>query len=192
MESFDWAEDIFFFDENWKATKDDQEREDKLREQLLVDLSSNRISRRVIQKNASLPISELMELISSEEFSATSTWYFPGDLCCFYPKVMEYKSKSTQVCDISGALIQAGSLYYTYRPFLENLTRKRKFVLKRTIKAEIGYYDFFPKSLIEFENLACNLASGSCQGEYDYYDLSKRIGETLPLKELKKRKGAKL
>ena len=64
------------------------------------------------------------------------------------------------------------------------------YVLKRTIQTEVGYYDFFPKTLYEFEELSMKLGSPFEieDPDYDYYDLSKRLGQYLSLTELKKSK----
>ena len=161
-----------------------------LRMELIKNLECDRISRKVILDNPTISVHELEELLETIYIDSTSTLYFPNDICCFYPKITEQKAKTIKTCDISGSIIMPNSTYYSYRPMLDNLTTGKTYVLKRTIQTEISYYDFFPKTLYEFEELSMKLGSPFEieDTDYDYYDLSKRLGQYLPLVELKKSK----
>lgn len=161
-----------------------------LRMELIKNLECDRISRKVILDNPTISVNELEELLETIYIDSTSTLYFPNDLCCFYPKITEQKAKTIKTCDISGSIIMPNSSYYSYRPMLDNLTTGKTYVLKRTIQTEVGYYDFFPKTLYEFEELSMKLGSPFEieDPDYDYYDLSKRLGQYLSLTELKKSK----
>jgi len=161
-----------------------------LRENLIKELALDRISKKVILDNPTLSKEKIEELLNQAYLDNTSTLYFPNDICCFYPKITEQKSKNIRTCDISGAIIMPNSRYYSYRPMLDNLTTGKTYVLKRTIQTEISYYDFFPKTLFEFEELSLKLGSpfNIEDDYYNYYDLSKRLGQHLALTELKKNK----
>ena len=161
-----------------------------LRKGLIKGLECDRISRKIILDNSSLSVNELEELLESVYIDSTSSFYFPGDLCLFYPKIVEYRTKVVRTCDISSSIIMPGSFYYNYRPMIDNLTTGKTYVLKRSIQTEVGYYDFFPQTLYEFEELSMKLGSSFEveDTDYNYYDLSKRLGEYLPLVELKKGK----
>lgn len=161
-----------------------------LRMELIKNLECDRISRKVILDNPTISVNELEELLENVYIDSTSTLYFPNDICCFYPKIIEQKSKTVRTCDISGSIIMPNSTYYSYRPMLDNLTTGKTYVLKRTIQTEISYYDFFPKTLYEFEELSMKLGNPFEieDTDYDYYDLSKRLGQYLSLTELKKSK----
>ena len=170
--------------------KDNKEELLLLRGELIKNLECDRISRKVILDNPSLSVDELEELLESVYIDSTSSFYFPGDLCLFYPKIVEYRTKVLRSCDISSSIIMPGSFYYNYRPMIDNLTTGKTYVLKRTIQTEISYYDFFPKTLYEFEELSMKLGNPFEieDTDYDYYDLSKRLGQYLSLTELKKSK----
>lgn len=161
-----------------------------LRGELIKELECDRISKKIILENPTLSVNELEELLENAYMDSTSILYFPNDLCCFYPKITEQKAKTIRICDISGSIIMPNSTYYSYRPMLDNLTTGKTYVLKRTIQTEISYYDFFPKTLYEFEELSMKLGSSFEleDTDYNYYDLSKRLGEYLPLTELRKDK----
>lgn len=170
--------------------KDNKEELLLLRGELIKELECDRISRKIILDNPSLSINELEELLGSVYIDSTSTFYFPGDLCVFYPKIVEYRTKGIRMCDISNSIIMPGSFYYNYRPMVDNLTTGKTYVLKRSIQTEVSYYDFFPQTLYEFEELSMKLGNPYEieDTDYNYYDLSKRLGEYLPLVELKKGK----
>ena len=170
--------------------KDNKEELLLLRGELIKNLECDRISRKVILDNPTISVNELEELLETIYIDSTSTLYFPNDICCFYPKITEQKAKTIKTCDISGSIIMPNSTYYSYRPMLDNLTTGKTYVLKRTIQTEISYYDFFPKTLYEFEELSMKLGNPFEieDTDYDYYDLSKRLGQYLPLTELKKSK----
>ncbi len=114
-----------------------------------------------------------------------------GEFVSFYSGIKEVRAKETRICQISGGRIEAGSFYYTYRPFMENLNTGRKFILKNTIHAEIAYYDFFPQTIGDFERLSFYLKHPSFapQDGIDYYFLGQQIGENLPLLEVESNKG---
>ncbi len=159
----------------------------------LERFENDRLIKRLLKEESPANSCEFYEMIQQFYLDHTSTYYFPGDLCVFYPKIVEYKAKTIRLCDISGARIMPGSFYYCYRPFLENISSGRKYVLERTIHAEIGYYDFFPGTLFEFEQLAFSLANSEMveNSDYNYADLAKNMGETLRLQELHSKRKVK-
>jgi len=161
-----------------------------LRTEILLRLPQNRITKNIIMENHESSIEEIATEVEHAYTEHTSTLYFPGDICCFYPRIQETKAKNLRTCDISGCQIFPGTHYYSYRPLIDNLTSGKTFVLKRTIQTEIGYYDFLPKTLYELENLVFNLGNPYEieNKDYNYYELSKTLGEYLPLQELRKRR----
>ena len=148
-----------------------------------------RLVRRILLEKPNLSNNELEEIIDYELLKCTSQYFFPGNICFFYPKFFEKRARKKYVCDISGSIIQQGSFYLSYRPSIDNITLNRTFVLKRTIIAESSYFDFFPSTFDTFEELARFLAHSYelFEMDYDYYGISKRIGD-LSLLELRKRR----
>lgn len=123
----------------------------------------------------------------------TSHFYFPEDICLFYPKITEHRSKIDRICDISKAKIKKATFYCYYQFLLINLSAGKKYVLKKEICAETAYYDFFPRNLWELEQLASYLENPDyLENKYgDYRDLSINLGETLELKEVRQKRKLK-
>lgn len=118
----------------------------------------------------------------------TSYYLFPNDICFFYPKIVESKSTKNNICHLSGAPINIGESYYTFRPILENLTINKVFTIKKSIIASIGYIDYFPTTLLEFEEWCRILEEANYHndGSVDFYNLSTIAGDTcLCLREFK-------
>lgn len=162
----------------------------RMRACYLSQLATDRVARKVIHKNSTASILTILAYLDEEYQRNTSEFYFPGDICCFYPKVVESRAINFRTCDISGAVIPPGGIYLSYRPLIDNLTKGKTFVLKRTIHTELGYSDFFPDTLYRFEYLAMCLQNPyeMIDSNYNYYELSKTLGENLSLLELPKKK----
>jgi len=157
--------------------------------EMLSKLSFNRFNKRIISENLNLSIQEITDLIEIETLKHTSNWYFPGSICYFYPSLIERRAQKNYICDVTGECIRRGSFYLSYRPFIDNITLHKAFVLKRTILANSVSSDFFPTTFDEFESLARILTYSyelPQNSEYDYYDISTRVGE-MSLLELKRR-----
>jgi hypothetical protein len=119
-----------------------------------------------------------------------STFISPGDIILFYPNIKEVKALNNITSDIQGPIIKAGSYYIEYKPFLENITKNICYVLKKSIKAEMGYRYNLPKNLHEFETWLMYLNNPdivtSYETEIDFYDLFTNYRGSLRLKNLKK------
>lgn len=171
-----------------------QIKDNKLRDYLqeyykeqLLELTDTKISKKIVQKYIGYSLNDILKKIEETYFEYESIYLFPGDLVIVYPNIREYKSRKTRICDISGAEIVKGSYYYHYRLLLENISDKTVFTLERPLIAETGYYDFFPTNIQELDELAQKLDNSDLleESEYNYYDISSRIGGSLKLRKLK-------
>lgn len=111
--------------------------------------------------------------------SITSEYLFPNNIINFYPTIKELKAKKTIQCDFSGSLIFKNNYYYLYRPLLHNLNNGKRYVLKRSIKVEIGYDEYLPKTFTEFEHFIYKLNNSyslqNSDGQLDYYTIACNI-----------------
>lgn len=164
-----------------------------MNEYLMNTIENDKVIKRLLGDYKHTDILELFRLLEELYLEHTSSFYFPGEICTFYPKIVEQRSRTVRYCNISGAKIMPGSFYYCYRPFLENLSSGKKYVLKKTICAEAGFLEFFPKTLFEFEQLSLNLTHPYNKEDtyYNYYELSKNLGEVLELQELHSKRKVK-
>lgn len=121
--------------------------------------------------------------------SHTSTYLFNGDICFFYPSIRDQIASKPITCQISGAPIVTGELYYTYRPLLDNLTTGKVYTISGTIKVSSGYESFLPLNLQEFEQMVSNFQLGLDSKSINFYDFKVNAGENaLNLKLLTKKK----
>ena len=109
----------------------------------------------------------------------TSHYLFPNSLISFYPQVREYTASRDLVCNISGAKIKKGNLYYTYHPFMEDLYTGKVYTIKKEIKAELGYIDCFPQDLVTYEEWYYKVKNAYYVNDdkIDFYSLSCECGE---------------
>lgn len=110
----------------------------------------------------------------------TSYYLFPNKLISFYPQMMERHATKDLTCNLSGAKIKAGNIYYTYHPFMEDLESGRVYTIKRKIQAELGFIDLFPQDLFTYEEWYYKLATSYYQKDdiIDFYFLSRECGES--------------
>lgn len=156
----------------------------------LKGLKTNRITRSIVESLEGKPLEYIWEKVYTEEQKITSTLFFPDDLVLLYPNIKERHAKNFITCNFSGALIYPGSLYINYRPLVENITTKEKYVLKRTLKVEPGYIYDLPTTITELEELQNNilLESDDYSDGIDYSHLSQSIGGELVLQKLNRRR----
>lgn len=111
----------------------------------------------------------------------TSSFLFPNRLMAFYPQLKENNATRELTCNLSGAKIKKGSVYYTYYPFIEDIKNGRVYTVSKRINATLDYVDYFPKSLIEYEEWYYKIKNSyfNCDdsGPIDYYFLSVECGE---------------
>lgn len=126
--------------------------------------------------------------------SFRSKYLFDNDRVRFYPSIKEVIANKDTICHFSGGIIRKGSLYLNYRPLLQNMDTNKKYVLKKTIKVEIGYRDLLPTTLKEFEEFIYNLDNAyslNKDNELDYYSINCNLG-SWSLLELKNKKKTKV
>jgi hypothetical protein len=139
-------------------------------------------------------IIDINDEIYNSEFKNTSTVIFPGDIVLFYPRIRETKSTKNINCDIQGSVIFAGSYFIEYRLFLDNITKKKRYVLEKSIIAELGYRDILPVNLHEFEEWSKNTENSytiqNSNSDIDFYELYCNHGplNLIELGKSKKRK----
>lgn len=111
--------------------------------------------------------------------SITSEYLFPNHVVNFYPTVKELKARKTIQCDFSSSLIFKNSHYYLYRPLLQDLNNGKRYVLKRSIKVEIGYDEYLPKTFTDFEQFIYKLDNSyslhTSDKQVDYYTIARNI-----------------
>ncbi len=135
-------------------------------------------------------ILEIMYSIQEEEQAYMSEEFFPGDIVFMYPRIEERRAKKQITCDFSAGIIYPKSLYVNYRPMIYNVTRGETYVLKRTIKVETGYWQDLPTTIKELESLELKLQIDGYEDNsgIEYSHLSQRLGGTISLQKLKRRK----
>lgn len=117
-----------------------------------------------------------------------STYYFPGDLTAFYFNAVERHSTDNIICHFSGSIIKKGTLYISYRPLIENLKTGQAFVLKRTIKCEIGYLSYLPNNIMELEYMNYKIMDHENVDKIEYNNLYNYQNGELMLQKLNKLK----
>lgn len=108
-----------------------------------------------------------------------SHFLFPDRLIAFYPQVIERVASRDITCNLSGAKIKTGSVYYTYHPFMEDLKSGRVYTIHKKINAELGFIDYFPQDLVTYEVWCYKLKNAYYQtgDAIDFYFLSRECGE---------------
>ena len=117
---------------------------------ILEELNKDIIARRVINLNKNKPIDKIYELIELEYMKYTSHYWFQGDIVLLYPNIREMKSKK-QYETIYGAHIGKNMLYIYYQTLLLNVSSKKKYVLEKAIRFEVG--DELPMNIFDLEEL---------------------------------------
>ncbi len=122
---------------------------------------------------------KLFEEVDQLILSYTSHYLFPNCLIAFYPQLHEHHASYDISCNISGAVIKKGSIYYTYHPFMEDLKSGRVYTIKKKICVEYSYIDLFPQDLFTYEEWYYKLKNSYYQHDdiIDFYNLSVSCGE---------------
>ena len=126
----------------------------------------------------------------------SSNFLFPNKLLAFYPQVRQRVASTNLTCNLSGARIKKGSVYYTYHPFIEDIKNGRVYTIRKMIKAELGFIDCFPQDLASYEEWYYKVKNAYYSTDnkdvIDFYLLSCECGEDcLELYPLGKRKRGK-
>ena len=153
----------------------------------LDNLKTNRITKQIVERMYGESINKIYEAILKEETINTSmdSDFFFGDIVLLHESIKEYHAKTSMTCDFSTNLIKRG-LYLNYRPMLENLTTKKVYVLKRSIKVEPAYFDLLPTNITELEELNYKMKLQIEDNYIDYSHLNQVMGGELVLRRLKK------
>lgn len=124
---------------------------------------------------------ELYEFYEKTLCNYTSNYLFPNELVAFYPQIIERKSLKNIVCALSGQIIEKGSYYCTYHPFIEILSSKKVYTIKKKIKTSLEYIDYFPIDLYTYEQWYYKLKNAyfetNIENSIDFYHLSISCGE---------------
>ena len=154
----------------------------------LDSLKTNRIAKQIIEEMKGESINRILEAILKEEAINTSmdSDFFSGDIVLVHESIKEYHTKTEMTCDFSANLIKRGGLYLNYRPILENLTTKKVYVLKRSIKVEPAYIDLLPTNIAELEELNYKMKLQVEDNYIDYSHFNQVMGGALVLRRLNK------
>ena len=154
----------------------------------LESLKTNRIAKQIIEDMKGESIKRIIEAILKEEAINTSmdSDFFSGDIVLVHESIKEYHTKTEMTCDFSANLIKKGGLYLNYRPIIENLTTKKVYVLKRSIKVEPAYFDLLPTNIAELEELNYKMKLQIEDNYIDYSHLNQVMGGALVLRRLNK------
>ena len=154
----------------------------------LESLKTNRIAKQIIEDMKGESINRIIEAILKEEAINTSmdSDFFSGDIVLVHESIKEYHTKTEMTCDFSANLIKKGGLYLNYRPIIENLTTKKVYVLKRSIKVEPAYFDLLPTNIAELEELNYKMKLQIEDNYIDYSHLNQVMGGALVLRRLNK------
>lgn len=135
----------------------------------------------ILKEERFYSIDSFYNMVDKLTLTHTSQFLFPNRLVSFYPQVRERHASCDLVCNLSGARIKQGSLYYTYHPFIEDLKSGRVYTIKKKIKAELGYIDYFPQNLITYEEWYYKVKNAyyfsDDNNTIDFYSLSVECGE---------------
>ena len=128
-----------------------------------------------------------------EEFNNISLMYesdycFPGHIVILYPNIRVRKALKEHLCSFSGAKIYKGEEYISYQLFIEDLTEHALYTLARPIAAEIGYEEYFPKSIKELDDFIYKIQHAYELNLDDYYNFATNIrSDNLGIKLIKKK-----
>lgn len=121
---------------------------------------------------------DLVSLLSSYQ----SQILFPNRYMAFYPQVRERHASKDLVCNLSGAKIKQGSLYYAYHPFIEDISNGRCYTISKNIISTSSYFDMFPQNLATYETWYYKVKNAyynpSSDDIIDFYSLSVECGDT--------------
>ena len=143
---------------------------------VLKQLKNNRVSKKIVESLYGKSLATIYQEIMRAVEELKSYLISPGDLIILYPNIKEYKSKNFKTCDFSGAIIHPGSLYISYRPLLENITKKESFVLKKTLHVETGYIYRLPTEIGELETLEQKMILESSDQEINFNHFNNQMG----------------
>ena len=102
----------------------------KLYNEEIKKLENDKIGRMFV--NPELSIEEMAFNIEEYMESMCSEYLFEGDTIKFYPIIKEVKAKKDILCHFSGSKISKGSLYCSYKVFIQNdISKKDMYLIKQ-------------------------------------------------------------
>ena len=75
----------------------------------------------ILKKETFYSVESFYKAVEDLRLKYMSSYLFPNSYVSFYPQVKERHATTNLTCCLSGSIIQKGSLYYRYSPFIENL-----------------------------------------------------------------------
>lgn len=145
------------------------------------------LGKEIIEKMHGYSLMDIYKRIEQEEEKIRSYLFFPNQLIKFYPSKKENHAKNPLTCDFSGSIIKKGSLYVNYRPLLINISTNEKYVLKKTIKVELGYSQDLPENIQELEELYENMRTEEYNDGINYSHFNQRMGGQILLQKLQRK-----
>lgn len=131
-------------------------------------------------------IMSLARMIEEEEYKNTSNYFKEGHVLRIWPSIKVVKARKYHLCTFSGAIISPGSEHLVYKLFIKDYTDKSKYCLAKPLRAEIGYEDKFPTTLMELDDFEYKLSHAYELGLEDFYNISTNLKtDHLPIKKLK-------
>lgn len=156
--------------------------------ELLKMINSQNLNAYLLER-CSKSIMELEEKFCEINHNFESTYLFPGHIVLMWSSIKELKALKMHICNFSGALIYPGSYYLSYRLFLENLTTKTAYCLRKPIELEAGYESILPETLAQLDSFAYNLEHAYELGLDEYYTLATNLKtDTVPLIKINKKR----
>lgn len=150
---------------------------EKEKEEMFWDRVMKRYAEKKFQPNLSLLENYYQIELICQEFE--SQFLFPGHTVILYPKVTEHVARKRLEMHLGPFFIEAGETYYMYRPLLEDITSRKKYVLKDSLRSTLDYLDDFPQNFREFEEWDYNLQHAYYNSDnskkVDFYELSCRL-----------------
>lgn len=132
-------------------------------------------ARNILIQNPDASLEQLWYLIENE---LADEYNHNHERVILYPNIQEKKAKKPLICAVSGDIIYPGNDYYRYRPLIYNVRKDIRYSLTNSLKVRIEYYDFLPKTIVEFEELNHKLENPFLymDEEYDYVAIAYRTG----------------
>jgi hypothetical protein len=122
-------------------------------DRILDELNTDYIANDIIQRYYGKPLDEIYARIQEAYIEHTSYNWFSGDIVLLYPSFSErhaIKPYST----VTNAYINKNQTYINYHALLINKSNNTKYVLKHSLKFELG--DELPHTIVELEDLERN------------------------------------
>ena len=157
----------------------------ELRNSELETLGKYYIERSIIKKYSYMSLEDISKVLEITISEITSYSLFPSQIVLCYPQIKEVKASKQYTCDISGSRIKKGSNCIVYKMFMDNLSDGYSYVLEKPWVSELGYRDFYPRTIRELDILNDKLSNPFDYSDgYNYYNIGCRKGEYINVRRL--------